>query len=165
MFISQVGIDRIIHSISYLRRFIIIIIIIFSIVIIINIKGEDEASVDKAAKMIEDILSPDEDKINEHKKQFEYQHKYKYRNKLDSTNSNNDIRTDRIEFYKKEQQKNEESKQKINDILLNLIDSGVISENLDSINYDKINIDELEKKLKQEFGEDEFNKLMLDIKK
>jgi len=108
------------------------------------------------------------DKINEHKKQFEYQHKYKYRNKLDSnsnSNSNNDIRTDRIEFYKKEQQKNEESKQKINDILLNLIDSGVISENLDSINYDKINIDDLEKKLKQEFGEDEFNKLMLDIKK
>ena len=29
--------------------------------------GEDEASVEKAAKMIEDILSPDEDKINEHK--------------------------------------------------------------------------------------------------
>jgi len=107
------------------------------------------------------------DKINEHKKQFEYQHKYKYRNKLDSnsSNSNNDIRTDRIEFYKKEQQKNDDAKRKIDDILLNLIDSGVISENLDSINYDKIDINELEKKLKQEFGEDEFNKLMNDINK
>ncbi len=104
------------------------------------------------------------DKITEHKKQFEYQHKYKYRNKFDS-NNNNDIRTDRIEFYKKEQQKNDDAKRKIDDILLNLIDSGVISENLDSINYDKIDINELEKKLKQEFGEDEFNKLMNDINK
>ena len=102
------------------------------------------------------------DKKNEHKKQFEYQHKYKYRNKLDNTES--DLRVDRIEFYKKEQQKLEDSKKKIDDILLNLIDSGVISENLDTINYDKINIEELEKTLISEFGEEEFSKLLKDIK-
>lgn len=103
------------------------------------------------------------DKKQEHKKEFEYQHKYKYRTKLDSSDDSN-LRTDRIEFYKKEQEKMENSKKKIDDILLNLIDLGVLSENLDSINYDKINIDELEQTLKKEFGEEEFSKLLNEIK-
>ena len=94
-----------------------------------------------------------------HKKEFEYQHKYKYRSKLES-NDESDLRTDRIEFYKKEQNKLDDSKKKIDDILLNLIDSGVLSENLDSINYDKINAKELESTLKNIFGEEEFNKLI-----
>jgi hypothetical protein len=103
------------------------------------------------------------DKKNEHKKQFEYQHKYKYRNKLDTT-SEPDLRVDRIEFYKKEQQKLEDSKKKIDDILGNLIDSGVLSENLDSINYDKINVDELEQTLINQFGKEEFSKLLQELK-
>ncbi len=94
-----------------------------------------------------------------HKKEFEYQHKYKYRSKLES-NDESDLRTDRIEFYKKEQNKLDDSKKKIDDILLNLIDSGVLSENLDSINYDKINAKELENTLKNIFGEEEFKKLI-----
>jgi len=76
------------------------------------------------------------------------------------SNDESDLRTDRIEFYKKEQNKLDDSKKKIDDILLNLIDSGVLSENLDSINYDKINAKELESTLKNIFGEEEFNKLI-----
>lgn len=102
------------------------------------------------------------DKKTAHKKEFDYQHKYKYRVKID-TPDNDDIRVDRIEFYKKEQNKIEENKKKIDDILLNLIDSGILSENMESINYDKINTDELELKLKNAFGDEEFEKLLKDI--
>lgn len=102
------------------------------------------------------------DKKTEHKKEFDYQHKYKYRVKID-TQDDDDLRVDRIEFYKKEQNKIEENKKKIDDILLNLIDSGILSENMESINYDKININEFELKLKSAFGEEEFQKLLKDI--
>lgn len=103
------------------------------------------------------------DKVNEHKKAFEYQHKYKYQSKLEN-NGDNDLRVDRIEFYKKEQEKMEDNKKKIDDILINLIDSGILSENLDTINYDKINVDDLEKTLIKEFGEEEYNKLLNELK-
>jgi hypothetical protein len=113
-------------------------------------------------KEIKDTYSID--KQTTHKKEFEYQHKYKYRTKLESSdNGESDLRTDRIEFYKKEQNKLDDNKKKIDDILLNLIDSGVLSENLDSINYDKINAKELEDTLKNVFGEDEFNKLVKEL--
>ena len=104
------------------------------------------------------------DKKNDHKKEFEYQHKYKYRNKLEN-NSESDLRIDRIDFYKKEQEKLENSKKKIDDILINLIDSGILSDNLDNINYDKIDIDQLEKTLRKEFGEEEFFKLLQETNK
>ena len=58
----------------------------------------------------------------------------------------------------------EENKKKIDDILIGLIESGVLSEDLDKINYDKIDVNELEEKLKKEFGEEEFKKLMNDLK-
>lgn len=102
------------------------------------------------------------DKKTAHKKEFDYQHKYKYRIKID-TPDNDDIRIDRIEFYKKEQNKIEDNKKKIDDILLNLIDSGILSENMESINYDKIDTNDLELKLKNAFGEEEFEKLLKDI--
>lgn len=102
------------------------------------------------------------DKENEHKKEFDYQHKYKYRTKIDSV-GDDDIRVDRIEYYKKEQNKLEESKKKIDDVLLSLIDSGILSENLESINYNAINPDELELKLKNAFGEEELKKLLEEL--
>jgi len=111
-------------------------------------------------KEIKDTYSVD--KQTTHKKEFEYQHKYKYRTKLES-NEESDLRIDRIEFYKKEQNKLDDNKKKIDGILLNLIDSGVLSENLDSINYDKINATELENTLKNIFGEEEFNKLVKEL--
>lgn len=112
-------------------------------------------------KEIKDVYSVD--KKNEHLKQFEYQHKYKYASKLDD-NESADLRTDRVDFYKKEQHKMEDNKKKVDDILTNLIDSGALSENLDTINYDKIDAKELEEKLKQEFGEKEFERMFNEIK-
>lgn len=109
---------------------------------------------------IKDIYSID--KKIQHKKEFDYQHKYKYRTKIEGSDDN-ELRTDRIEFYKKEQNKLEDSKKKVDDILFNLIDSGILSENLDSINYDKIDAQELENTLKNAFGEEEFAKLMKEI--
>jgi hypothetical protein len=102
------------------------------------------------------------DKKNEHKKEFDYQHKYKYRSKID-TNGEEDLRVDRIEFYKREQSKIEENKKKIDDILLGLIDSGILSENMESIDYDKIDTHELENKLKNVFGEEEFQKILKEL--
>ncbi len=102
------------------------------------------------------------DKESSHKKEFDYQHKYKYRTKIDA-NGDDDVRIDRIEYYKKEQNKMEESKKKIDDVLLSLIDSGVLSENLESINYDAIDANELESKLVNAFGEEELKKLLKDL--
>lgn len=101
------------------------------------------------------------DKKNEHKKEFDYQHKYKYRSKIDS--NDDDVRVDRIEYYKKEQNKLEESKKKIDDVLLSLIDSGILSENLESINYEMVDPAELELKLKNAFGEEELKKLLEEL--
>jgi hypothetical protein len=122
--------------------------------------GSFQKEIAQQNKDIKDTYSLD--KKTEHKKEFDYQHKYKYRVKIDSAD-NEDLRVDRIEFYKKEQNKVEENKKKIDDILLNLIDSGILSENMESINYDKIDAKELESKLKNVFGDEEFEKLLKDI--
>jgi hypothetical protein len=110
---------------------------------------------------IKQIYSGDKYTVN--KKDFDYQHKYKYRSKIDSNNDESELRVDRIEYYKKEQQKNEGNKKKIDDILLNLIDSGILSDDMTNINYDKIDINALEDTLKKEFGEEEFNKLLKEL--
>ena len=115
--------------------------------------------IEKQNKDIKDVYSMD--KKTEHKKEFDYQLKYKYRTKIDS--GDDDLRVDRIEFYKREQSKTEENKKKIDDILFNLIDSGILSENLESIDYNKIDTNELENKLKNVFGEDEFNKILKEL--
>ena len=125
--------------------------------------GTFEKEIADQNKNIKDTYSLD--KKTEHKKEFDYQHKYKYRAKIDSTGNgtDDDIRVDRIEFYKKEQNKVEENKKKIDDILMNLIDSGILSENMESINYDKIDTNDLELKLKNAFGEEEFKKLLEEL--
>ena len=110
---------------------------------------------------IKQIYSGDKYTVN--KKDFDYQHKYKYRSKIDNNNDESELRVDRIEYYKKEQQKNEGNKKKIDDILLNLIDSGILSDDMTNINYDKIDINALEDTLKKEFGEEEFNKLLKEL--
>ena len=126
-------------------------------------KDIEKYKIEKDKQDTEFVNTYSKDKINEYKKKFDYQHKYKYRSKLDNV-VECDLRVDRIEFYKREQEKMEDSKKKIDDILINLIDSGVLSENLETINYDKIDVDELEKTLIKEFGEEEFTKLLKDIK-
>ncbi len=125
-----------------------------------NNMGSFKTTIKTQNEEIKDIYSID--KKTQHKKDFEYQHKYKYRSKLE-TGEESDLRVDRIEYYKKEQEKMEDNKKKIDNILLDLIDSGILSENLDSINYDKIDTSKLEETLKKTFGEDEFKKIMLEL--
>jgi len=103
------------------------------------------------------------DKKNQHKKVFEYQHKYKYRTKLDNNNEEADLRVDRIDFYKKEQQKLEDNKKKIDNILMDLIDVGILSDSMDSINFDKIDADKLAETLKKTFGHEEYEKLIKEL--
>lgn len=116
--------------------------------------------IDTQNNELNDIYSSN--KKTQHKKNFEYQHKYKYRTKLE-TSDNSNLRVDRIDFYKKEQSKLEDKKKKIDDILLNLIDSGILSEDCESINYNKIDTVELETRLKKEFGDAEFETLMKEL--
>lgn len=100
-------------------------------------------------------------KIKEHKKDFEKEHKYKYISKSSGdTTTTDDLRTDRIEFYKKEQEKTEHSKKQLDDILNELVNLGVIDNNMNNINYDNINVDKLQSKLIGMLGEEEYNKLL-----
>ena len=97
----------------------------------------------------------------EHKKEFEYNQKYKYSSKIDDSEVDGDgenLRSDRIEFYKKEQQKAEHKKNEIDGLLIGLVESGIISENMDSIDLDKIDENELEKRLRDVIGEEDFDK-------
>lgn len=120
-----------------------------------------KGKIEKHNEEIKDVYSTS--KENEHKKEFAFQHKYKYAMKVEGTDADDDLRTDRIEFWKKEQNKIEENKKKIDDILLNLIDSGIISENMDSIDYTKIDTIQLEAQLKSVFGEEEFRKILKEL--
>jgi hypothetical protein len=104
-------------------------------------------TITKQQKELNEIYA--ENKKNEHKKNFEYQHKYKYRTKLDvgggdgGDGGGGDVRIDRIEYYKKEQLKVEESKKKMDDILMNLINKNAISESLDNFDLNKIDIKDI----------------------
>jgi hypothetical protein len=113
-------------------------------------------TITKQQKELSEIYA--ENKKNDHKKNFEYQHKYKYRTKLDdNSGGDGDVRIDRIEYYKKEQLKVEESKKKMDDILMNLINKNAISENLDNFDINKIDIkdiNELANYYKECYGED-----------
>jgi hypothetical protein len=101
-----------------------------------------------------------ESKKSTHAKKFTREQN-KYSENIDSGNDN--IRIDRIEFYKKEQEKQDNNKKKIDTIISSLIDGGAISNNLDSINYDKIDTDDLEKRMKSAFGEEEYKRMMLEM--
>jgi hypothetical protein len=112
----------------------------------------------KDDKDIKEVYS--KSKKAEHLKEFEYNHKYKYSAKVDDEGGDGEnLRTDRIEFYKKEQQKAENSKKKVDDILIGLVEAGIISENMDSIDLDQIDENELEKRLIEAIGEEDFKKL------
>jgi hypothetical protein len=114
----------------------------------------------KDDKNIEEIYSKSEKA--KHKKNFVYNQKYKYSAKVDDKDDDGDcdnLRTDRIEFYKKEQQKAENNKKKVDDIIIGLVESGIISENMDSIDLEQIDENELEKRLKEAIGEENFKKM------
>ena len=100
--------------------------------------------------------------LKEHKKEFEKEHKYKYINKHGAAEvtTTDELRTDRIEYYKKEQEKTEKNKKQIDELLNELVQTGVIDDQLNNINYDKIDINSLENKLLSMLGEEEYKKMV-----
>lgn len=107
-----------------------------------------------------------EDKKIEYNKKFEYVQKYKYKSTLNTDEvegSGDTLRSDRIEHYKKEQNKNDKNNTIINDIFTDLINKGVLNEDLDNVNMDILDIDDIEMKLIKEFGKEEYERLMKEI--
>lgn len=125
-------------------------------------KNNFENKIKNHNKELNDIYS--NTKENEHKKKFQYEHKHKYRAKISgSTTNNDDLRIDRVEYYKQEQSKMLSNKQKVDNILSSLIEDNIISENLDNIDYDKLDIKQIEETLKNSLGDEEFNNFMKNL--
>jgi hypothetical protein len=105
------------------------------------------------------------DKKVDYNKKFEYVQKYKYKSNLNNTENieGDSLRNDRIEFYKKEQNKIDKNNSIINDIFVDLIKKGVLTEDLDNVNMDDFDVDDIEQKLIKEFGKEEYERLMKDI--
>lgn len=75
-------------------------------------------------------------KINEHKKKFEYNHKYKYRY---DPKDHGDLKKDGVKYYKEQQKKEEDGKEKLdvmNTIMDSLINDGIFDK--DELNSVKI---------------------------
>ena len=103
--------------------------------IVHKVTNLDKQSVDKEYSQFKNKLETHNNELKviystnkqaEHKKQFEYNHKYKYRIKYDPSDHNK-LKQDKIEMFKKEQQKEEENKQKIDNIIENLINNGIFN--------------------------------------
>ena len=133
-----------------------------------NLEEKNEEKFKEVHNKYKDIKKKDDEEIKDtyaldkqhtHKKKFEKEHVYKFCANIDAGEDN--LRIDRIEIYKKEQEKQEEKKMKIDNVLNDLINGGAISSNYDSIDYSKIDPDALAKQLKETFGEEEYNKMLL----
>lgn len=107
-------------------------------------------------------------KENEHKKKFEYNQRFKYRLKYDPSDFN-DMKKDRVEYFKKQQQKLEKDKEKIDNIIESLINAGELDEedikklkeaDEEITKTNKIEEQQLEDSLKKELGEDKYKKLL-----
>jgi hypothetical protein len=64
----------------------------------------------------------------EHLKQFEYNHKYKYRITSSVTTDQQDLKKNRILYYKKEQQKVEKDKEDKEKLLMSIMQDGIFNE-------------------------------------
>jgi hypothetical protein len=107
-------------------------------------------------------------KENEHKKKFEYNQRFKYRLKYDPSDFN-DMKKDRVEYFKKQQKKLEKDKEKIDNIIESLINAGELDEDdikklkeadEEITNTNKIEEQQLEDSLKKELGEDKYKQLL-----
>jgi hypothetical protein len=98
------------------------------------------------------------------KKEFEYNHKSKFRVKFDPKDFT-DLKKDKIEFIKKEQQRLEKDKKRMEDIIESLLSKGLLTEQEkkaleqeEKLTNDASNLDDIEKDLRKELG-DEYYKL------
>lgn len=106
----------------------------------------------------------------EHKKNFEYVHRDKYRIKYDPKDYEG-LKKDQVEYYKKEQQQLEKNKENIMNVIDTLLNNGVLNEedikNIEKeeklLNNDD-DINNLENQLRKELGND-YDKLEKDALK
>jgi len=106
----------------------------------------------------------EDNKIN-YIKNFEYVQKYKYKSNIDDNieETGDNLRTDRIEHYNKKKIKDDKNATIINDIFSDLIFNNIMSEDMENIDLDKLDADDLEQKLIQQFGKEEYEKMINDI--
>lgn len=100
--------------------------------IIHRVSKEDKKGVEEKFNKLGQTIKTHDKELNvlystsnetEHKKKFEYNHKYKYRQSYNPTD-HNEMKQDRIEQFKKDQMKSEADKEKIENILEVLLDDG-----------------------------------------
>lgn len=102
-----------------------------------------------------------------HLKQFEYQHKYKYRIRHNPSD-HEELKSDNVEYYKNEQKKLEKDKKKLDVILESLVGKEMISDQELKETEDKLDdlstadVAKLESQLKAELGED-YEKLQKEV--
>lgn len=82
-------------------------------------------TIDKHNKELKNMYS--QSKELSHKKDFEYNHRYKYRVKF-STKDHDKLKQDKIEQYKDEQKKMESNKKKLDDIYESMLNNDMFSE-------------------------------------
>ena len=107
----------------------------------------------------------------EHKKKFEYNHKYKYRMKYDPSD-HSEMKKDKIEYYKKEQEKHEKNNKKMEDIIEEILEKDLLStdqlkklgiNNID--NTIEVDMEQLESKLKEQYGSNIFDEKIKQVDK
>jgi hypothetical protein len=106
----------------------------------------------------------EDNKIN-YIKNFEYVQKYKYKSNIDDNieESGDNLRNDRIEHYNKKKIEDDKNATVINDIFSDLISNNIMTEDMENIDLDKLDADDLEQKLIQQFGKEEYEKMINDI--
>jgi len=129
-------------------------------------KDDDREKHDGELKMIYSTS-----KEAENKKKFEYNNVYKFRMKYDPKDHEGK-KQDKIDYYKKEQKKLEKGNKKFNEVIEHLVNNSLFNkdqlENLgittqdDEINVDMNKIEQVDKELKEHYGE-EYDKLMREL--
>jgi hypothetical protein len=101
-------------------------------------------------------------KQNEHKKKFEYNHVYKYRMQYDPKN-HDDLKEDKIKYYKEQQKKEEVGKQKRDDILESLANDGIMNSLISNGIFNKDELDGLNSTKKTETKSNSIKTLKVNI--
>ncbi len=106
-------------------------------------------------------------KHNEHIKDFEYNHAYKFRIKH-TPSDHSDLKQDNLDYYKDEQKKLEKDKQKVDEIIESLVSIGVLDEEeikkIENNEAVEVDLEKIELNLKNKLGP-AYDKIREQIKK
>jgi hypothetical protein len=102
--------------------------------IVHKVTHNDKHGLDETFDKFKQVLTGQNDEIRtiysqskktDHLKQFEYNHKYKYRIQT-SSHDHDDIKSDTLQYFKKEQEKQEQEKVKVDQIIDSMLSSGIL---------------------------------------